>query len=70
MDVYSICICMGAGRIEYEILEQEFFFFAPCKRLPPPYLNEAANKSLMPRAKAERQQSSRNNRRARIIKLA
>lgn len=47
-----------------------YFFFIPCKRLPPPYLNEAANKSPMPRAKAERQQSGRNNRRARIIKLA
>ena len=68
MDVYCICVCMGeAGRKENEILEQ---FFLSCKPLPPPYLNEAANKSLMPRAKAERQQSSRNNRRAWIIKLA
>lgn len=41
--------------------------FAPRKRS---YLNEAADKSLMAAAKAERQQSSRNNRRARIIKLA
>lgn len=32
-----------------------FFFCAPCKPLPPPpapYLNEVANKSLMPRAKS------------------
>lgn len=57
----------GVGRREYEILEQEFFqifffppfiflfFCAPCKPLTPPpapYLNEVANKSLMPRAKS------------------
>lgn len=50
----TLSVCMRkAGRME--ILEHFFFIFfllfAKCYP-PPPYLNEAANKSLMPRAKS------------------